>query len=142
MAGGPSTPALAAAVCEAGGLGFLAAGYKTPDAVRDDIGELRRLTGKPFGVNLFAPPGPPADPAVVERFAATLGPGTGAPRHDDDHYAAKLELVAAERVPVVSVTFGAPRSAEVDALHRGGAELWVTVTTPAEAVAARDAGAD
>ena len=34
MAGGPSTPALAAAVSNAGGLGFLAAGYKTPEAVR------------------------------------------------------------------------------------------------------------
>ena len=34
LAGGASTPALAAAVAEAGGLGFLAAGYKTPDAVR------------------------------------------------------------------------------------------------------------
>ena len=33
LGGGPSTPALAAAVSEAGGLGFLAAGYKTADAV-------------------------------------------------------------------------------------------------------------
>ena len=31
MAGGPSTPALAAAVSDAGGIGFLAAGYKTPE---------------------------------------------------------------------------------------------------------------
>ena len=38
MGGGPSTPALAAAVCEAGGLGFLAAGYRTPDAVRAELG--------------------------------------------------------------------------------------------------------
>ena len=37
LGGGPSTPALAAAVSEAGGLGFLAAGYRTPDAVRADI---------------------------------------------------------------------------------------------------------
>ena len=96
LAGGPSTPALAAAVSDAGGLGFIAAGYKPPDAVRADIEETRRLTGRPFGVNLFAPPGPPADPAVVERYAATLGPGTGEPRHDDDHWAAKLELIVAQ----------------------------------------------
>ena len=37
LAGGPSTPKLAAAVGEAGGFGFLAAGYKTADAVREDI---------------------------------------------------------------------------------------------------------
>jgi nitronate monooxygenase len=41
LAGGPSTPALAAAVCDAGGLGFLAAGYKAPDAVRADLEALR-----------------------------------------------------------------------------------------------------
>lgn len=37
MAGGPSTPALAAAVSEVGGLGFLADGYKTPDAVAAEV---------------------------------------------------------------------------------------------------------
>jgi nitronate monooxygenase len=43
MGGGPSTPALAAAVSGAGGLGFLAAGYKAPGVVRADIEELRSL---------------------------------------------------------------------------------------------------
>ena len=38
MAGGPATVALAAAVCDAGGLGFLAAGYRT-------AGDVRELTG-------------------------------------------------------------------------------------------------
>jgi len=52
LAGGASTPKLAAAVNEAGGLGFLAVGYKNADAVRRDIGELRPLTSKPFGVNI------------------------------------------------------------------------------------------
>ena len=37
------------------GLGFLAAGYRSADAVRAEIGELRRLTDRPFGMNLFAP---------------------------------------------------------------------------------------
>ena len=60
MGGGPSTPALAAAVAEAGGLGFLAAGYKPVDAVRADVLSVRAATGRPFGVNLFAPPGPAA----------------------------------------------------------------------------------
>src|SRR3954470_11755467 len=72
MGGGASTPTLAAAVADAGGLGFLAAGYKTVDAVRADIEAVRELTDRPFGVNLFAPPGPAADAAAVERFAAGL----------------------------------------------------------------------
>jgi nitronate monooxygenase len=87
MAGGISTPALAAAVCEAGGLGFLAAGYREPDAVAAEVAELRAATGRPFGLNLFAPSGKPADPAAVERYAARIaGEGElGEPRHDDDH---------------------------------------------------------
>ena len=38
MAGGPSTPALAAAVGHGGGLGFLAAGYLTAERLEQDIG--------------------------------------------------------------------------------------------------------
>lgn len=55
MAGGVSVPRLAAAVAEAGGLGFLAAGYKTADGMYQEIKQLRSLTGRPFGVNLFMP---------------------------------------------------------------------------------------
>jgi len=47
MGGGPSTPALAAAVSHAGGLGFLAAGYKTPNGLQAEIAALRRLTTVP-----------------------------------------------------------------------------------------------
>jgi nitronate monooxygenase len=144
LGGGPSTPALAAAVADAGGLGFLAAGYKAPDAVRADIAELRGLTDKPFGVNVFAPPGRPGDPAALERYAAAVraegepyGVEPGEPRHDDDHYAEKLALLADEQVPVVSFTFGCPAREEIEALG----EVWVTVTTPAEAKTAAEAGA-
>ena len=78
MGGGVSTPALAAAVSGAGGLGFLAAGYKPVDGVRADIEAVRAATGRPFGVNLFAPPRPVPDPGAVERYAREL-----AERHDD-----------------------------------------------------------
>src|SRR5215208_3437401 len=114
MGGGPSTPALVAAVSNAGGLGFLAAGYKAPDAVREEIRELRKLTYAPFGVNLFVP-SEPGDRVAVESYAETLrgqaeryGAERGEPRHDDDHGEDKLAVVAEERVPVVSFTFGCP----------------------------------
>jgi Nitronate monooxygenase len=55
LAGGPTTPALAAAVCERGGPGFLAAGYKTATALGEDINALRRLTQRPFAVNIVYP---------------------------------------------------------------------------------------
>jgi nitronate monooxygenase len=142
MGGGASTPALAAAVCEAGGLGFLAAGYKGADAVRDDVAALRALTGRPFGLNLFAPPQPVPDPDAVAAYAGRFGPDAGAPRHDDDGWEEKLALVADLRVPVVSFTFGCPTRSEVRRLHDAGVAVWPTVTTPDEAVAAHGAGAD
>jgi nitronate monooxygenase len=149
MAGGPSTPALAVAVSEAGGLGFLAAGYRSADAVREEIEELRRLTGRPFGMNLFAPGPAVGDSAALASYAATLaeeaeryGVELGEPRHDDDGWDEKLALLADERLPVVSVAFGCPSRSEVDALHSADCALWVTVTTAAEALAAAEAGAD
>src|SRR4051794_37586396 len=72
MAGGPSTPELAAAVCEAGGLGFVAAGYKTADAMWADVSAVRELTGRQFGVNVFSPGAGPAEPAVVDAYATRL----------------------------------------------------------------------
>jgi len=49
LAGGASTPELAAAVGAAGALGFLAAGYKTPKAIREDIRTRRGLSMLPSG---------------------------------------------------------------------------------------------
>jgi nitronate monooxygenase len=131
-------------VCEAGGLGFLAAGYKTADAVRADLETLRGLTARPFGLNIFAPPGHAPDDEVVRAYAARLCDEgeLGEPRHDDDGWADKLAVAETERVPVVTFTFGCPERAVFDRMHAAGAEAWVTVTSPAEARIARDAGAD
>jgi nitronate monooxygenase len=149
LGGGPSTPALAGAVSEAGGLGFLGAGYRSAAAVREEIGELRRLTERPFGINLFVPGPARADSGAVAAYASTLkgeaerfGVELGEPVHDDDNWDDKLALFAEEAVPVVSVTFGLPPGAAVEALHDAGCALWITVTTVAEAAAAQEAGAD
>jgi nitronate monooxygenase len=148
MGGGPSTPELAAAVGEAGGLGFLAAGYRSVAAVRADIAALRGLSRRPFGINLFAPPAEPGEPAEIARYAEELrgdaerrGVELGEPRHDDDGWEEKLALCADERVPLVSFTFGCPDAAVLRRLHEAGCSTWVTVTTPAEAAAATRAGA-
>jgi len=146
MGGGASTPALAAAVSDAGGLGFLGAGYLAVEAVRADVEALRALTRRPFGVNLFAPPQPVPDPEAVQRYARALGDRYGGPlgepRHDDDGWEAKLALVAELRVPIVSFTFGCPPADVVARLHDAGAAVWATVTTPVEARIAERAGAD
>ena len=151
MAGGASRPGLAAAVSEAGGLGFLAAGYRTADDMRREIRELRALTGRPFGVNLFLPqPGPVAAPADLaaygerlapeaEHYGTVLGDVTGPA---DDDYAAKLAALLDDPVPLVSFTFGCPSRSDLAALSAAGTVTVVTVTSPAEARAAEDAGAD
>jgi nitronate monooxygenase len=150
MAGGPSTPALAATVSAAGGLGFLAAGYKTPEGLRAEIAAVRELTREPFGVNLFLLAETPVDDAAIDSFAEALRSGEGArhgvtvgtPRFDDDAFDAKLDVVFAERPAVVSFTFGCPSREVVAALHDRGTAVWVTVTEPDEAVTAADAGVD
>jgi nitronate monooxygenase len=149
MAGGPSTPALAAAVNRAGGLGFLAAGYLSAQRLGDDIGTLLGLTDRPFGVNLFVGGGDPADPARVQAYAQRLsaearraGVQLGEPRFDDDSFGAKLELVHDRAVAVVSFTFGLPPRRAIEELQGAGSEVWLTVTSPAEARQATSRGAD
>src|SRR5271165_7088047 len=93
MAGGPSTPELTVAVCRAGGLGFLAAGYRHVEAVREDIRAVRAATSGPFGVNVFVPPAASADASGVRAYAGELaadarrhGVELGEPRRDDDEW--------------------------------------------------------
>src|SRR4051794_19484647 len=149
LAGGPSTPELAAAVASAGGMGFVAAGYRTPDALRDAIDRTRALTGGPGGGDLFAPTGAPADPDVVRRYAERLAPeaeragvALGEPRFDDDWFDAKLEIALEAPVQAVSFTFGCPPAETIARVRESGREAWVTVTDADEARAAAGAGAD
>ncbi|MES9519517.1 nitronate monooxygenase [Streptomyces capoamus] len=150
MAGGVSVPQLAAAVSEAGGLGFLAAGYKTADGMYQEIKQLRGLTNRPFGVNVFVPQPEHAESGTVEVYAHQLAgeaswyetelgdPDSGR----DDGYDAKLAVLLDDPVPVVSFHFGVPSREVLDTLRRAGTLTLVTVTTAEEARAAERAGAD
>src|SRR4051794_35663485 len=131
MAGGPSTPALAAAVSEAGGLGFLAAGYRSPEAMRDDIAEARSATEAPFGANLFVPGSPDVDEAALRAYVEELGPEAGEPRFDDDGWEQKLAFLRDDPVAVVSFTFGCPSPAILVSLRVPGTAGGGTVTGPA-----------
>src|SRR3954470_19150328 len=71
MAGGWTTPALVAAVSEAGGLGSIAGAMLGPDALREQIRSVRSLTSQPFAVNLFAPQPAPSDRGLTQWAAAT-----------------------------------------------------------------------
>jgi nitronate monooxygenase len=147
LGGGPSTVDLAVAVSDAGGLGFLAGGYLSAEAMAAEIEETRSRTPAAFGVNVFVP-GPAGDAAAVAAYARSLageadryGVALGEPRHSDEDWERKLELLASERPAVASFTFGCPAAAVVSTLRGRGVEVWITVTTPDEARAATAAGA-
>jgi nitronate monooxygenase len=142
LAGGPSTPELAAAVANAGGLGFLGAGYLSGDALRERIVATRALTAGAIGVNVFVISGEASSPEVYSDYVDALGPDAGEPRFDDDAFDAKVDVLVSTPVPVVSFTFALPPARAVERLRAAGSEIWITVTTPEEARLAAEAGAD
>jgi nitronate monooxygenase len=142
LAGGPSTPELAAAVSNAGGLGFLGAGYLTADALAERLGALRELTDRPVAVNLFVITSGPSDPAAYSDFVASLGPDAGEPRFDDDEFDAKVDVLAGNPVAAVSFTFGVPSDDAIMRLRAAGSEIWITATSTEEAMQAELASAD
>ncbi|NPT54615.1 NAD(P)H-dependent flavin oxidoreductase [Paraburkholderia elongata] len=150
MAGGATTPAMVAAVSNAGGLGFLAAAALSPEKIASEVAAIRALTDRPFGVNLFVlEPAAPDEAAVRHALEAidplradlSLPPGRPLERYAPD-FRAQLEMLIELRVPVASFTFGLLRAEDVARLHANGLYVIGTATHVAEGVAWRDAGAD
>jgi nitronate monooxygenase len=150
LAGGGDTPALVAAVGEAGALGFIGAAYLTPPQIVEAARAVRARTARPFGVNLFVPlpaPEAPRDPRpALERvapFYAELGlPAPTLPAGGreafDEQLAAALETGAA----VFSFTFGILPAPATAAVKARGMVLLGTATTVDEALALERAGVD
>lgn len=150
MAGGPGTPALAAAVSNAGGLGFIPGGYVSAERFADDIGAARAQTTGPLGVNLLVPQPSVADWVALDYYADELEGiaehyqcEVGRPEYgDDDDWERKLEVVSDVRPELVSFTFGVPPPDVIRRLGAQGLLVMVTVTSPYEAGIAVSAGAD
>jgi nitronate monooxygenase len=149
MAGGPSTPQLAAAASNAGGLGMLAAGLLSPDALAESIDAARKLTSGPLGVNLFVPQPSAGTQCQYTEYAKALasearryGVRVGTPQDHDDGWAAKLVVVWDMRPAVVSFTFGLPSEQTCSHLRSSGILLLASVTTVAEAKMAVARGVD
>lgn len=149
MAGGPSTPELVGAVGAAGGLGFLAAGYLSTDALAEQIEVTRAGTDRPFGVNLFVPQRVEVDADRFATYRRELEPIAARhgielptePTFSDDEFEAKVALLEAEPVDVVSLTFGCPEAA-VSRLREAGSLVIGTATSVDEAKLAEAAGVD
>jgi nitronate monooxygenase len=150
MAGGSDTPALVAAVSDAGGLGSLGVGYLTPDQIRESIQEVRAMTGRPFNVNLFArapEPDPQTDPAAMLALLAEIHEAFGLPAPvlpvwPVDPFPDQFEAVLEARPAVFSFTFGIPKREAMARLKMAGIAVLGTATTVAEARLLVDAGVD
>lgn len=111
--GGLTTPALAAAVSEAGGLGMLSLTWRDPDVARSLLRETRVLTARPFAVNLVLE----WDPS--ERLAIALEEG----------------------VRIISFFWGDP-APWVEQIHAAGGIVLQTVASGEDARRAAAAGVD
>lgn len=148
-----STPALAAAVCEAGALGSIAVGATDAAGAAQMIAETRARTTRSFNVNLFCHTPARADPvretawieALRPRFAAF---GAQPPASLREIYTsfvaddAMLSMLVEMRPAVVSFHFGLPGADRIAALKGTGAVLLATATSIAEARACVAAGID
>ncbi|MCX2559855.1 nitronate monooxygenase [Acetobacter farinalis] len=150
---GVATPALAAEVSKAGGLGALGLGSVMPNEARSMIEEVRGRTDQPFNVNLFVHDTPQANPQREARWLDWLKPvfaefDAEPPEQLSSPYTSFLdnpkmmELLLEVRPPVISFHFGLPPAACLAALRDTGAVLLATATSPAEARSAEAAGID
>ena len=148
MAGGPSTPALAAAVSEAGGLGSYGAAYLVVEKVREVIREIRTRTSRPFAINLFADDGAPAEAATLRAAQAALAKYrselglTESPPAPSVTLAQAFAMLVEEKVPVFSFTFGIPSREILDQARRAGMLTLGTATCVEEARALEKAGVE
>jgi nitronate monooxygenase len=150
LAGGGDTPALVAAVCNGGGLGFIGAAYLTPEQIANASREVRARTSKPFGINLFAPQ--PAtvltsdpNPALqrIAPFFAELGlPPPVMPQRLHDAFNEQLAAALESGASVFSFTLGMLPNNAVEAIKTRGMFLIGTATTVEEAVALAKASVD
>jgi len=145
---GASTPEMAAAVANAGGLGSLAAGYSTPAQITEMVARLRQLTDRPFNVNLFPIEFPPAPQdisaalALVAPFYQELGIGKPERPSSGPTFEEQAQALIELDIPIFSFTFGVPSPTILQAFKAKGTKIIGTATTVAEGKILETAGVD
>ncbi|MNK08012.1 Nitronate monooxygenase [compost metagenome] len=149
LAGGGSTPELAAAVCNAGGLGSLGSAYSKPADIEREAARLRELSSRPFLINLFVPCKDPVltEEQIQKALSATRGfrqelqipePTLKAPFSDD--FDKQFESVLRIKPAAFSFTFGVLGSEYISACHKAGIYTIGTATTLEEALELEEVG--
>ncbi|HWA51092.1 MAG TPA: nitronate monooxygenase family protein [Dongiaceae bacterium] len=141
--GGISTPQMAIAVAEAGGLGSLACSQLTVEQARQDLATIRQATRRPINLNFFCHRPPIVDDAQMAAWRATLAPyyrELGLDPHApipqasrapfDDNFCSFVEEVRPE---IVSFHFGLPAQELLNRVKATGAKIISAATTVAEA---------
>ena len=150
---GASTPELAAAVANAGGLGALGLGALCAADAQAAIVATRALTERPFQINFFCHTPETPDAERIRIWQNHIAPhfahlGALPPQGLHAVYAsfleepALLELALRQRPAAVSFHFGLPAPEQLAALKAAGILTMVSVTQPSEALLAEQAGID
>ena len=143
---------LSLAVCEAGGLGSLAAAMLSPQDLQSELLALKAGTRAPYNVNFFCHTPPLPDPAREARWHQTLAPyfrelgldansiPTGPGRTPFSHDSA--DVLEAFRPAVVSFHFGLPAPDLLARVKSWGSLVWSSATTVQEALWLQANGVD
>jgi nitronate monooxygenase len=150
MAGGSCTPSLVAGVSNAGGLGSLACSLLSPSAIREQVGQIRSLTDRPFLMNFFVQATPHPTEAEVQHAIELLRPvwqtlgwsELAVPNQWCQDFDAQFDELVALKPAVASFTFDILTESQVERLHSAGIAVIGTVTTVDEALAWEAVGAD
>ena len=150
LAGGGDTPALVAAVCDAGGLGSIGATYLSPHQITATCAAVRARTDRPFGINLFVPEGSLPDDIATGAAMARVAPfyeELGLPRPEPPSlvardFDAQLDAAVGGGASLFSFTFGMLPVSALRKVQTRGLTLAGTATTVDEAIALDRAGID
>ncbi|HBV22598.1 MAG TPA: nitronate monooxygenase [Jeotgalicoccus sp.] len=151
MAGGATTPELIANVSNAGGLGTLGAAYMKPEDIKQAIHDIRKLTTKPFSVNLFCVENSdePNDEEknVVKKELLRICRDLGVKESDiqfnaADYFDEQFQVLIDEKVPVISTAFGLLPEDKANQAKENGIIITSMITTVEEAVLAETSGVD
>ncbi|WP_099159277.1 NAD(P)H-dependent flavin oxidoreductase [Virgibacillus ndiopensis] len=149
MAGGITTPELVAAVANSGALGTIGAGYMSASALKEEIQQTRKLTEKPFAVNLFATnlEAFSKDITDMQRLLNRFRNELDIDVIQDsvkviDYLQEKVSVILDEKIPIVSTAFGVLSTVLIERLKKNGVTLIGMATNLDEACQLVDAGYD
>ncbi|MFT9819254.1 NAD(P)H-dependent flavin oxidoreductase [Lysinibacillus sp. NPDC056185] len=144
---GVTTPKFVAACAEEGILGSIGAGYLDGKQTKSFIQEVKKLTKKPFAVNLFVQEEPRIDIDVLQKarmalqpFYDELGLSPVQSVTSKEVFEEQVQAVLDENVAICSFTFGIPSADVIHRLKDNNVYVIGTATTLEEAKRVEQAG--